>query len=87
MKFRLIQGGAAGGLAPAVADPPGTRAWRKLASDAQDIARRAKESPAPGAAALAIEAQETAQGARQQATRTARGYTRTGHQRSSRGHR
>lgn len=87
MKLRLIQGGGEGGPAPAVADPPGTRAWRKLARDAQDISNRARHSDVPGTAHLAIEAQETAQGARQQATRTARGYTRTGHQRSSRGHR
>jgi len=84
MKVQLIKGGGEGGSSP---DPPGTRAWRKLARDAQDISNRARTADAPGTARLAIEAQETAQGARQQATRTARGYTRTGRPRRSRGSR
>jgi hypothetical protein len=58
--------------------PPGTASWRELGRQSQAIASRARDMDVPGAAELAQEAQQVAQGARRSATQTARGFTRAG---------
>jgi hypothetical protein len=64
--------------------PPGTASWRELGRQSQVIADKARSMTEPGAAELAQEAQQVAQGARRQASRTARGFTRAGRTRGRR---
>jgi hypothetical protein len=83
--LRLVPTGEPSPAGPVPADDaPGVPAWRKLARDAQEIATRSRHATGPGTAALAAEAQETAMGARRQATQTARGYVRAGRSRTPR---